>query len=246
MIDDVAKYVGKLIDKFKRIIYGKTFFCPVCHLEISYADTDENGNLVCPVCGVLIELESTYGHSVPVVNDLEIKRYQPKSRLHPMATHLPIGLFPFAMMGAGFLLAVSIVRKLIQVYNLGSADILNTPFFAFMVHIEKAVLLFLVVAVAGSVIAGITGVIDWVLRYGKRPYRQIQLKIALSVVFFIFGIAVIGLQISGMVFHQTTGLIMFSSVINVLLMVVYFSLLGIQMAAMATLGHIGGYLVFGK
>ncbi len=115
MVGDIMKLVDKFVGVFKKLIYGKTFFCPVCHLELSYHDTDENACLVCPVCGVVIELHETYGHSVPIVNDVEINRTQPKARLHPIATHLPIGLFPFALLGAGFLLVVSVLIKLLGI-----------------------------------------------------------------------------------------------------------------------------------
>ncbi len=91
MLADIMKLVGKFVDIFKKPLYGKTFKCPVCHLELSYHDTDENGCLVCPLCSVVIELHETYGHSIPIVNDVEIERVPPKARLHPIATHLPFG-----------------------------------------------------------------------------------------------------------------------------------------------------------
>ncbi|MCP4715418.1 MAG: hypothetical protein GY868_09890, partial [Deltaproteobacteria bacterium] len=108
MLSDILSLVDRFVGIFKKKLYGRTFYCPVCHLELSEHDTDENGCLVCPVCSVVIELYETYGHFVPIVNDVEINRHQPKARLHPMATHLPIGLFPLALLGAGFMLLMSI------------------------------------------------------------------------------------------------------------------------------------------
>ncbi len=61
------------------------------------------------MCGVVIDVEEVYGHAVPVVLDVEVHRPQPKLRIHPLATHLPIGLYPFAVLGAGLLLLASIL-----------------------------------------------------------------------------------------------------------------------------------------
>ena len=41
MLADIMKQVGKVIGRFKDQWYGRTFYCPVCHLELSEHDVDE-------------------------------------------------------------------------------------------------------------------------------------------------------------------------------------------------------------
>jgi len=237
MLSDIMKLVDKFVDIFKKRLYGRTFRCPVCHLELSYHDTDENDCLVCPVCSVVIELYETYGHSIPVVNDVELNRIQPKSRLHPVATHLPIGLFPFALLGAGFLLIVSLVFKIT-----GTA-VSNSAFFTtYSPIIENVTFLMLLIAVVSSALTFLTGFIDWRGRYGARTYRVITLKIILSALFLGIGLCIVLLHF--LVF--TGGIIAFDSAVNVLSTVIYFILMAAAMFMLATLGHVGGYLVFGK
>ena len=52
MFNDTMRLLDRFVGFFKRRLYGKTFRCPVCHLELSEHDVDAHGNLVCPVCGV--------------------------------------------------------------------------------------------------------------------------------------------------------------------------------------------------
>jgi hypothetical protein len=230
MLGDLMGLFGRLIERFKWWAYGRVFACPVCHLELSFADVDANGLVVCPVCGAVISLDAPYGHAVPVVLDMEILRAQPKWRLHPLAAHLPIGLFPFAVLGAVVLLAASL---------LGVA-----AFPAAMV--ERSTLLLLLLAVVLSPLAIAAGLSDWWRRYGKRPYRVIRLKIAFSIAFVALGAVAVALHASGAVFSPTTGLLAGSSPANVIAAAAYFALLGLDMIVVATLGHVGGNLVFGK
>jgi hypothetical protein len=237
MLSDMMKLVDRFVGIFKKKLYGKTFYCPVCHLELSEHDTDENGCLVCPLCSVVIELYETYGHFVPIVNDVEINRKQPKARMHPMATHLPIGLFPFAMLGAGFLLLMSIYSWLAGV----TAE--NSPFMADISPIiDNVTLILLTIAVVSSALTFLSGFLDWRKRYAGRSYRVITLKIILSTIFLIVGLATVLLH--PVVFNA--GMVGCGSLMGILAAVLYFILMGAGMFMLATLGHVGGYLVFGK
>ncbi len=237
MLSDIMSLVGKFVNIFKKPLYGKTFRCPVCHLELSYYDTDENDCLVCPLCSVVIELHETYGHSIPIINDVEVERVQPKARLHPIATHLPIGLFPFALLGALFLLIASIYSQV------SGITVSNSIFLSeYSPIIGNTTFLMLLIAVGSSALTFLTGIIDWKFRYGGRPYRVITLKIILSALFLVVGIGVIALHF--VVFKG--GIIEFNNLVNILITGFYFMLLAIAMFMLATLGHVGGYLVFGK
>lgn len=237
MLSDIMSLVDRFVNIFKKRIYGRTFYCPVCHLELSEHDTDENGCLVCPLCSVVIELYETYGHFVPVVNDVEIHRVQPKARLHPMATHLPIGLFPFAVLGAGFLLLLSLYGRF------AGLTAANTPFFSkFSPLIDNVTLILLTVAVVSSALTFLTGFIDWKYRYGGRSYRVITLKLILSGIFLAVGLITVALH--PVVFNA--GIIAFDTALAVLAALLYFTFMGAAMFMLATLGHVGGYLVFGR
>lgn len=227
---------GKVSDRFKRRFYGPTFRCPVCHLELAYADLDTNGLMVCPLCGVVLDVEAVYGHSVPVVLEVEIHRPQPKLRLHPLATHLPIGLFPFALLGAALLVAASIV---------GSAVGRAGEWASSAPTVAGAVLVVLTVSVGASLLTIASGLWDWLFRYRRRPYRQIRVKIAGSVVFVVFGVVALVLQLGGWVF-STSGLVDLASPVQLVATLVYLVLLAANMVVLATLGHIGGTLVFGR
>jgi uncharacterized membrane protein len=193
--------------------------------------------LVCPLCSVVIELHETYGHFLPIVNDVEVERVQPKARLHPMATHLPIGLFPLGLLGAAFLLITSIYSKI------SGINVSSSLFFSeYSTIIENVTFLMLSIAVFASALTFITGFIDWRYRYSGRSYRVITLKIILSGLFLATGIAVIALHC--VVFQA--GMIGFDNLINVLATIFYFTLMAAAMFILATLGHVGGYLVFGK
>jgi hypothetical protein len=237
MISDLMKGVNRFVDLFKKPLYGRTFRCPVCHLELSAYDTDTNGCLVCPLCGVVVELYETYGHFVPVVNDVEINRVQPKMRLHPLATHLPIGLFPFALLGAFFLLTISLVLKITGIAPDGCIFCLR-----YAPIIDQSILFLLAVSVAAATMTFWTGYRDWKRRYGGRSYRIIALKIRLSFLYWITGLATVLLH--PLVFDA--GVIGFAGMVDYLVAVLYFITMGLSLFTLATLGHVGGYLVFGR
>jgi hypothetical protein len=236
MAGGILGLTGSVSERFKRRFYGPTFRCPVCHLELAYTDLDSNGLMVCPLCGVVLDVEAVYGHAVPVVLEVEIHRPQPKLRLHPMATHLPIGLFPFALLGAMLLMAASLV---------GSAAGGVGEWASAAPTVAGSVLVLLTVSVAASLLTIGSGLWDWFFRYRRRPYRQINVKIAGSIVFVVLGVVAVGLQLGGWVF-STSGLVETASPGNLAAAVVYLVLLGVNMVVLATLGHIGGTLVFGR
>ena len=234
MIEDLRRIVSRATDRFTRRYWGPTFRCPVCHFLLAAVDADGNALLVCPVCGVVIEIESVYGHIVPVVHDVEVFRPQPKARVHPLATHLPIGLFPFALFGAVVLFVASLVGGWGAVLG-GRAPVL-----------ADATLVLLVLAVVGALPTLASGLWDWNRRYRRRPYRQITFKIAGSIVYLAVGALAIALHASGAVFSGATGLMQLGSPLGLLAGVVYLGVLAVAMVVVATLGHIGGTLVFGR
>jgi uncharacterized membrane protein len=237
----LEKTIGSLLQRFKKGYYGRTFRCPVCHLELAYADADEHNLVVCPLCGVVIDIEEVLGHAVPVVHGVECNRPQPWARLHPMAAHLPIGLLPFAVIGATLLF----VYSLVQIFWSSPPRCLQ-PLVSSLGLLEDVVLVLLVVSVAGSLPTFASGVWDWRQRYRARPYRQISLKIACSIGFVICGAAASVLHAFGLVFPDGSGLMHLASPLYLAAGLLYLFLLLISMVLVATLGHIGGNLVFGK
>ncbi len=237
MISDVRKLVAKIAERFKHRFYGRTFRCPVCHLELALVDVNGNRLMVCPVCGVVLDVEEVYGHTIPVVLDVEIFRPQPKARIHPLATHVPIGLYPFAVLGALSLLACSILGPVVP----GLAPILDRAGV-----IADVTLILLVLSVGFSILTFVSGLRDWSRRYRRRPYAQIRLKIAFSVVFLFLGALAIALHASGAAFSASTGLIDLASPLALVLASVEVAALAAGMVVIATLGHIGGTLVFGR
>ncbi len=237
MLGDVRRLVAKIAQKFKRRFYGRTFRCPVCHVELAMVDADGNRLMVCPVCGVVLDVEEVYGHVVPVVLEVELHRPQPKMRIHPLMTHAPIGLFPFAVLGTGALILASIVGP--RAPGLGSW-LANAPMVA------DVTLVLLALSVGLSVLTFASGLWDWRRRYRGRPYRQITLKIVFSVLFLMLGGIAIALHASGFVFSASTGLVDVASPMALGLAAVELSSLALAMVAIATLGHIGGTLVFGR
>jgi len=237
MIGDVRKLVAKIAERFKHRYYGRTFRCPVCHLELALVDVNGNRLMVCPVCGVVLDVEEVYGHAVPVVLDVEISRPQPKMRIHPLATHLPIGLYPFAVMGAGLLLLGSILGPVVP----GLAPLLERA-----AVLADATLVMLVLSVGFSVVTFASGLRDWFRRYRRRPYAQIRLKITFSVIFLVLGALAIAVHASGAAFSASTGLVDLGSPLALVLAVVELAALGAGMIVIATLGHVGGTLVFGR
>lgn len=241
MIDEILQLTGSLSADFKKKFYGTTFRCPVCHLELAHADLDANGLVVCPLCGVVMEVEEVYGHNVPVINDVELFRPQPKSRLHPLAAHLPIGLFPLAVAGAVLVLAISAIDLLWKDLPTGwLAVIQHMPLMA------DATLLLLVLSVVFSAPAFALGYRDWKRRYRGRPYRIIRLKIVFSALFLVLGTSAAALHGAGLVMRPGTGLFDLASPTHFVLGLVYLGLLAANLCVIATLGHVGGNLVYGK
>lgn len=240
MFDDIAKLTGKAVDKVKKKVYGKTFACPVCHLELSYHDVDGNGLCVCPLCGIVIELADVFGHAVPVVMDVAIKRHQPKLRLHPLSTHLPVGLFPFALLGSAVLLLASITQWVWGVKLAAHADA-----FASFAVVNRVTGLLLFLSIISSVATFASGWSDWKKRYEGRRYRCITLKIWFSGLFLGIGAVMTFLHLSGAVFSTATGL-MPCSAEALVAGAIYFLLAIGNFIVMATLGHVGGLLVLGK
>ena len=234
MIEDLRRIASRATDRFTRRYWGPTFRCPVCHFLIAAVDADGNALLVCPVCGAVIEIESVYGHIVPVVHDVEVFRPQPKARVHPLATHLPIGLFPFALLGAVVLFIASLVA------GSGAALGGRAPVLA------DATLVLLVLAVAGALPTLASGLWDWNRRYRRRPYRQITFKITGAIVFLVVGALAIALHASGAVFSGTTGLMQLGSPLGLAAALLYLVALAAGMLVVTVLGHVGGTLVYGR
>lgn len=239
MIETVRKLIERTSARVMRRFFGRTFACPVCHLVLAAIDADGNGLLVCPVCGAVLEIEDVYGHIVPVVLDMELHRPQPKARLHPLATHLPIGLFPFALLGAAVLSLASVLPGTRLGAALGGA-LQQAPVLA------DAVLVLLVVSVGAAVGTVASGLWDWVFRYRRRPYWQVRLKIAFSIAFLALGCLAIALHAAGLVFAAGSGLMQVGSPLGLLVGVLYLGALAVGMGVLATLGHVGGTLVFGR
>lgn len=239
MIDGMEKTIDKLIDKIKVKVFGKTFRCPVCHLELSYHDVNAKGLIVCPLCGIVIEVTDVFGHPLPVVHDVEIKRYQPKGRFHPLATHLPIGLFPFSFLLSFFLLFISLFSPFLGNYCLFGILL------SFLPTINNVSQFLLLNSVLFSAITFFTGLYDWVYRYEKRRYRLIDLKVVCSILFFLMGLLAFYLQYTGKVFSVETGLLNFTPE-NLIFVALYFILQFFSFLVLTVAGHLGGLLVFGK
>jgi hypothetical protein len=237
MIGDVRTLVRKVAERFKGRFYGRTFRCPVCHLELAMVDADGNRLMVCPLCGVVLDVEEVYGHAVPVVLEVELYRPQPKMRLHPLATHAPIGLYPFAVLGVVLLLVASVLAPVVPAL---------APLLTRAPVVADATLVLLVLSVGLSIITLASGLWDWNRRYRRRPYWQVRLKIAFSVLFLILGGAAIALHASGAVFSTSTGLIDLTSPLAVVLAAAEVAALAAGFVVIATLGHVGGTLVFGR
>jgi transcription elongation factor Elf1 len=237
MIGDVRRHTAKIAERFKHRFYGRTFRCPVCHLELALVDVNGNRLMVCPVCGVVLDVEEVYGHAVPVVMEVEAYRPQPKMRIHPLATHIPIGLYPFAVLGAMALLLISFLGPVLP----GLA-----PFLDRASVLADATFVLLVLSVGLSIVTFVSGLRDWYRRYRRRPYAQIRLKIAFSVVFLVLGGLAIALHASGAGFSSATGLVDLGSPLAIVLAAAEVVVLGAGLVVIATLGHVGGTLVFGR
>jgi hypothetical protein len=169
--------------------------------------------------------------------EVETRRPQPKMRIHPLATHVPIGLYPFAVLGAVVLLLFSILGPVLP----GLA-----PFIERAHLVADATLILMVLSVGFSLLTFLSGLRDWYRRYRRRPYAQIRLKIAFSLIFLVLGGMAIVLHASGAAFSAATGLVDLGSPVAVVLAVFEVLALGTGMVVIATLGHVGGTLVFGR
>ncbi|MBC8213874.1 MAG: hypothetical protein ISR90_02590 [Candidatus Marinimicrobia bacterium] len=195
------------------------FICPICHLELSMHDVDKNGIVVCPVCGAVIEVVDVFGHKIPIIHDVEIKRPQPLYRLHTMATHISIGLLPLA-----------IFAQIISFFlNWFKGGIYTSS----AIEFEQIGFILLTITFLGGLITFATGWTDWKRKYRGRKYQIITKKIRLSVIMFILlGFALVLRNFSGPL----------SGLENCL----YFCVQLISISLMAFMGHLGGFLVFGK
>lgn len=237
MIGDVRRLTAKIAERFKRRFAGRTFYCPVCHLELAVVDAGSHRLLVCPLCGVVLDVDAVYGHVVPVVLDVELHRPQPKARIHPLATHAPIGLYPFALLGVVALLALSV---------LGPSAPAADGLLAAAPVVADATLVLLVLSVGLSLLTFGSGLRDWFRRYRRRPYWQIRLKIAFSALFFVLGGLATAIHASGLAFSSMTGLVDLASPPAMLFALVELVSLAAGLVVIATLGHVGGTLVYGR
>ncbi len=195
------------------------FICPICHLELSMHDVDENGLVVCPLCGAVIEVTDVIGHKIPIIHDVEIKRPQPLYRLHTMSTHVSIGLLPIAILAQIISFFLNWFKK--GVYS-------NTA-----VEFEQIGFILFIIAFIGGLLTFATGWTDWKRKYRGRNYQIITKKIRLSVIMFVLlGIAVV--------------LRYFGGPLSGLQGCLYFCLQLASMWIIAVIGHLGGFLVFGK
>lgn len=239
MFEFAQKSIDKLIEGIKKKVYGKSFKCPVCHLELSYHDVNTNGLVVCPLCGVVIELTDVLGHALPVVHGVAIKRYQLNLRMHPLSTHLPIGVLPFSFLLSIILLVFSFANHFLNNHCFASYLCSYLPV------VNNISMFMLLISVVFSFPTFLTGLRDWYYRYEKRRYRLINIKIIFSLLFFVLGFIAFLLHYSGLVFSPLTGTATLEG-INILFILVYFVLMLLNLIIIATLGHLGGLLVFGK
>jgi len=182
-------------------------------------DVDENGLVVCPVCGAVLEVADSNGHKIPIVHNVEIKRPQPMFRLHTIATHFSIGLLPLAFLA--HLIAFLFCAYASCEWTLKAAEF------------EWIGYWLLLISFAGGLATFFTGLIDWKRKYRGRTYTIITKKIRLSFVLFIMLTLAVGLRtIAEPGLSFTYGFYIIAQVIS----------LGI----ISVIGHYGGFLVHGK
>ena len=112
--------------------------------------------------------------------------------------------------------------------------------------LADAVLVLLVISVGSALCTFASGFWDWAFRYRRRPYWQIRLKIVFSIVFLGLGSLAVALHAAGLVFAAGSGLMELGSPLGLLSGFLYLGALSAAMILLATLGHIGGTLVFGR
>ncbi|MCX7771318.1 MAG: hypothetical protein N2202_09630, partial [Proteobacteria bacterium] len=157
-----------------------------------------------------------------------------------LSTHIPIGLFPFALLGMLYVFIISVI----QYFYLQGGFTLDEIFLQYVPSVKKMSDIFLLLSVVFSLITFASGYYDWYRRYEKRKYRMITVKIYFSFLFLLLGVIAFILQTSGLIFAGN-GFVFFNP-LSVILACVYFLIMFANMCVIATLGHIGGLLVFGK
>lgn len=195
------------------------FVCPICHLELHMHDVDENGLVVCPVCGAVLEVADSNGHKIPVVHDVEIKRPQPMFRLHTIATHFSIGLMPLALLS-------QVIAFILYIYDGGA-------FVQKSVEFEWIGYWLLMISFIGGLATFLTGYVDWKRKYRGRTYTIITKKIRLSIVMFVF--------LAVALLLRTMAEPGFSLIYSL-----YFVSQVVSLGLIAAIGHYGGFLVYGK
>jgi uncharacterized membrane protein len=196
----------------------RTFYCPVCHLPLSLDDLDNRGYTVCPVCSVVLEVVMSGGFPLPVVHDLEIKRAQPRLRIHSMSTHVSVGLLPLGL----FFGALSLVMSFFSLDYAGDVERLGLILFS--------------LSLAGSLLTFGTGFLDWWTRYRHRHYKQIYDKIKLSILLWVIGFAAVAIRLK----FVDGGDILTPAFLA------FLGLQAVMLLIIGVMGHIGGNLVFGK
>ncbi|OGS36024.1 MAG: hypothetical protein A2293_05810 [Elusimicrobia bacterium RIFOXYB2_FULL_49_7] len=196
----------------------RLFACPVCHLEMSLNDLDKDGYTVCPVCGVVLEVVMSAGYPLPVVHDVEIKRAQPRYRIHANSTHLSVGLLPVSML---FSVAAFLMGFLFPCHS---------------VWVEQSAFALFILSLIGSFLSFGSGYLDWKRRYRSRPYQQIDTKIKLSVLFWGMGLSAVAIRWFWVADAGMLSVAFFG----------YLALQAIMLVLISVIGHIGGNLVFGK
>ena len=208
----LLRIIGRDLKKKKRV-----FYCPVCHLPLSLDDLDSHGYTVCPVCSVVLEVVMSGGFPLPVVHDLEIKRAQPRLRTHSMSTHVSIGLLPLGL----FFGALSLFMS----------------FFAFNYaeQVERVGFYLFAISLIGTFFTFGTGYLDWWTRYRRRPYKQINEKIKLSILLWLMGAGAVLVR-----------LLMVTDSILSPAFLLFLALQAAMLVVIGIIGHVGGNLVFGK
>ncbi|MBI3990636.1 MAG: hypothetical protein HY350_00655 [Candidatus Omnitrophica bacterium] len=136
---------------------SRYFICPVCHFQMSWNDRDINNMVVCPVCGAVLQLAESSGAILAVVSDMEIERYQPRFRIHPISVTLPLAFFSTAL--------------LLSIISL----IFNNP------EMDRSGIILLAIGTFTAPIAFASGLFDWLKKYKGRPYFITRQKIGISI-----------------------------------------------------------------
>ncbi len=145
-------------------MYGRVFTCPVCHFDMTQADIEKGGFVVCPVCGAVLQVVDSAGFIFTVVVDMETYRHQLRMRLHPISASFPLSLIPVSIL-------------LVLIYLITGNTLL-----------EEGAYYSLLMAVLISFAGLGSGLYDWLRRFNGRRYHIIRSKICLSIIFVLLGI----------------------------------------------------------